>query len=83
MFLQIIYLDSACVRLEASGGVLGGHSTLDGTAVQFYLILTEAHLRQQLPLRYLNLTLHQIYPKTQKKNMLTSYHEILTFLRQS
>lgn len=55
------YLDSAGVRLESSGGVFGGHSALDGTAVHSDLILFEVELCQAAALTHVQLGVHQVH----------------------
>ena len=73
----LTHLDSASVWLEASGGVLCCHPTLYGTAMQVDVLLTQPHLRQQVPLSNLDLTLHQIYPKIRKLQNNSIYLSII------
>lgn len=55
------YLNSASVRLESSGGVFGGHSALDGTAVHPDLILFEVEFWQAAAFTYMQLSMHQVH----------------------
>jgi hypothetical protein len=53
-------LDSARVRLETLGRILGGDSALDGAALHLDGVLPHSKLRQCHAFGNPNLTLHQI-----------------------
>lgn len=55
------YLNSAGVGLESSGGVFGGYSALDGTAIHPDLILFEVELWQAAAFTYMQLSVHQVH----------------------
>ena len=59
-FTAAEYFYAARIRLEAFGRIFSGDSALDGAALHFDVLLSDAHFRQSQTFRNLDLMLHQI-----------------------
>lgn len=66
-FVDKAYLNPSRVWLEASGWVLGCHSTLDCAAIHPDLVLFEAEFWQAAALAHMELSMHQVHAVAERE----------------